>query len=146
MVVGFNTSSVCPLLALRRVAHLPRFVFYECHMTFELDRAYTTFTMGPTTKTESAMIHRFLDIGCVKEKDMFRCMECNQMCPVPRSVTCGVFHLSGPKQISKEHHSKVCGLLQTFKPRPGSAFVFSVMLRTSSLPGQVCFAGARSGR
>ncbi|CAE7474540.1 unnamed protein product, partial [Symbiodinium pilosum] len=48
---------------------------------------------------------------------MFRCMECNQMCPVPRSVTCGVFHLSGPKQISKEHHSKVCGLLQTFKPR-----------------------------
>ena len=51
VVIGFNTNSVCPLAALRLVRDLPRFVFYESHMSFELDRAYST--MNALTMLES---------------------------------------------------------------------------------------------
>ena len=135
VVIGFNTNSVCPLAALRLLRDLPRFVFYESHMSFELDRAYSTMDALTMLESDStySQCHRCVNLAASDQPPMlFKCLECNQFCRMPTRVTCALFHLSGPKANMKSHHAQACEHLRVFKPRLDHQSLRSAAVRACS--------------
>ena len=115
VVIGFNTASVCPLPILAAALsdyNLPRLKFFESQgqERFESSRVhYQTRKMSV-----SDTVHcRCLDLTSVKV-----CLDTGKMLTIPESpCLAGLFHLSGPKARSKDHHEQVRRHLCSLKPR-----------------------------
>ena len=108
-MIGFNTASVRPTsYSGGRIERLQFATLFESQgqERFESSRVhYQTRKISVSDTVHS----RCLDLTSMKV-----CLDTGKMLTIPESPCLGgLFHLSGPKARSKDHHEHLC----SFKPR-----------------------------
>ena len=113
VVIGFNTASVSPrpiLAAALSDYNLPPLFESQGQERFESSRVHY--------QTRKISVSDTVHSRCFDLTSMKVCLDTGKMLTIPESPCLGgLFHLSGPKARSKDHHEQVRRHLCSFKPR-----------------------------